>query len=431
MSQISLPDNWNRAQLKDVCASEPQNGAFIKNPEFGSGVPFVNVKDIYRDIVVDLNVVERLLCDEISARKYALKDDDILFVRSSLKRDGIGQCCVVKGIQEPAIYDCHLIRVSPDKDKADALFLGYYFLSSSGKEDLIARSKTTTMTTINQKTLYETELVLPPIREQRAIARTLRAVQEARELRQKELQLERERKAALMQHLFTHGTRSEARKQTEIGEMPESWQVVKLAELCTNGSSVIQTGPFGSQLHASDYKQSGIPVVNPTHLGFNTIVEDRLPFISKEDADRLSKHYLIEGDILISRRGDFGRYSYVSKQYAGWLCGTGCLLIRLKNNLVDNFFLSVSMGLETVQNYLNQNAVGSIMPNLNTRILSSLPLPLPAIEEQQLIAQALHSCSTKIAAIEKESALLDELFRALLEKLMTGKLSAMPLIEQE
>mgnify|MGYP001342073569 CR=1 FL=1 len=185
--------------------------------------------------------------------------------------------------------------------------------------------------TLNRNLVHPVKVCIPPLPEQRAIARALRAVQGAREARLRELALERERKAALMEHLFTHGTRGEATKMTEIGEMPESWDVVELSNLCIERQGFIQTGPFGSQLHSSDYRECGIPVVNPTHLGYNTINEEYLPFIDKKDADRLSKHYLINGDILISRRGDFKRYSYITDHQSGWLCGTGCILIRVNN----------------------------------------------------------------------------------------------------
>ena len=75
------------------------------------------------------------------------------------------------------------------------------------------------------------EFRLPPLPEQRAIAHILRAVQAAREARQREVSLERERKAALMAHLFTHGTRGEPTKQTPIGEMPVSWEVKPSGEM--------------------------------------------------------------------------------------------------------------------------------------------------------------------------------------------------------
>ncbi len=255
-------------------------------------------------------------------------------------------------------------------------------------------------------------------------------MQAAKEARQRELVLERERKAALMEYLFTHGTRGEATKQTEIGEIPESWHVTTLGELCEADLGIIQTGPFGSQLHASDYIRAGIPVVNPTHLLFNGIETDRLPHISAELANNLSRHYLLKGDILISRRGDFSRFAYIGSDQAGWLCGTGCLLVRLANPAIDNYFLAISISLEPTQNYLKQAAVGSIMPNVNTRILSQMPVLLPGIEEQRRIAEVVRSCEEKIAGLEKEELLMDELFRAMLEELMTGRLSAVPLIEE-
>ncbi len=284
---------------------------------------------------------------------------------------------------------------------------------------------------VDPSAFYEILIPLPPLDEQRTIARTLDAVRNTIEARRHELRLERERKAALMDYLFTHGALGEPTKQTEIGKMPESWKLTTLGELCNNGLGSIQTGPFGSQLHAADYVQSGIPVVNPTHLLFNGIETDRLPKINKELADALSRHYLFEGDILISRRGDFSRYAYIGSKEAGWLCGTGCLLVRLANPAVENYFLAISMSLEPIQNYLKDAAVGSIMPNLNTRILSRMPVIVPHIEEQRRIAEVVRSCEAKIRALEEEEPLRDELFNAMLEELMSGRLSAVPLLEEQ
>ena len=81
--------------------------------------------------------------------------------------------------------------------------------------------------------LREFSVVCPPLPEQRAIAHILQTIQEAKFTRQREIALEQERKAALMDHLFSHGTKDEPRKQTEIGEIPESWEVTRLAEAVT------------------------------------------------------------------------------------------------------------------------------------------------------------------------------------------------------
>jgi type I restriction enzyme, S subunit len=271
------------------------------------------------------------------------------------------------------------------------------------------------------------EFLLPPLSEQRAISRVLQTVQKGKETRQGELALERERKAALMEHLFTHGTRDEKAKETELGNIPESWKVCTLGALCEGDLGIIQTGPFGSQLHASDYVETGIPVINPTHLGFNSVETERVPRIPKDLADTLSKHYLLRGDILVSRRGDFGRFAYIGADESGWFCGTGCMLIRLTNPAVDNYFLALSMSLESTQTYLRNAAVGSIMPNLNTTILSQMPVLVPAIEEQRQIAEVLRACEIKIRALESEIPLTDELFAAMLAELMSGRIRTEPL----
>ena len=422
MSQVGLPENWERTQLRDVCAGEPQNGAFIKNPDFGAGLRFVNVKDIYRGVIVDLDSVERLQCDEASSKRYALREDDLLFVRSSLKREGIGQCCVVKGIQEPAIYDCHLIRVSPDKDKVDALFLGYYFLSSRGKEDLIARSKTTTMTTINQKTLAESEIVVPPIPEQRAIARALRAVQEAREARLKELQLERERKATLMQHLFTHGTRGEARKQTEIGEMPESWIIVRLYEVFET-----QLGKMLSQ--KARVGDSPKPYMRNANVQWGQVDCTDVQTMDFNEAEA-EKFRLKNGDLLVCEGGEVGRTAIWRDEIAE--CYFQKAIHRLRphsNELMPEFFLYWMERAFRFGNIYGVAGTQTTIAHLPQEKLKAMKIPKPLLQDQEQIVVLMKACDSKIAALEKESSLLNELFRAMLEELMTGRLSAQPLIE--
>ncbi len=199
--------------------------------------------------------------------------------------------------------------------------------------------------------------------------------------------------------------------------LPSGWQRVELGDLCSNGRGVVQTGPFGSQLHASDYIATGIAVVNPTHLRFNSIAVDSLPYISKQKADTLSKHYMVEGDILVSRRGDFSRYSYITSEYSGWLCGTGCLLVRLNNPRVDNNYLSFLIGTESSQKYLAQNSVGSIMPNLNTKILQSLPVVLPPVPEQKAISHTLQAIQDAKEARQQELSLERERKAALMQYL--------------
>lgn len=188
--------------------------------------------------------------------------------------------------------------------------------------------------------------------------------------------------------------------ETIIGIIPQGWTYTTLAQLCAQGEGGIQTGPFGSQLHASDYVTSGIPSVMPKNIGENVILEESIARISTEDAQRLSKYLLAEGDIVYSRRGDVERRALVRAEQEGWLCGTGCLRVR-PGNSVDPRFLSYYLGHPEVRRWVVQHAVGATMPNLNTGILGALPTVVPPQQIQASIAHTLGALDDKIAVNER------------------------------
>ena len=98
-----------------------------------------------------------------------------------------------------------------------------------------------------------------------------------------------------------------------------------LGDVCDKVGGIIQTGPFGSQLHESDYSDTGIPVVMPKDIIEGRIVTDGVARVVSEHVDPLSRHKLKRGDIVYGRRGDIGRQALIRLPQEGWLCGTGCL----------------------------------------------------------------------------------------------------------
>jgi len=96
--------------------------------------------------------------------------------------------------------------------------------------------------------------------------------------------------------------------------IPEDWERTTLGEVVRRGKGSIQTGPFGSQLHASDYVPVGVPTIMPVNIGENRIVETGIARITEADADRLSKHRVQVGDIIYSRRGDVERRALIRKE---------------------------------------------------------------------------------------------------------------------
>ena len=169
----------------------------------------------------------------------------------------------------------------------------------------------------------------------------------------------------------------------------------------------IQTGPFGSQLHQSDYSLSGTPVVMPKDIADGAIVDATIARVGPQHVERLARHKLNEGDLLFSRRGDVGRCALVRKEQEGWLCGTGCLRVELDVEKADYKYLYYFLRRDDVAKWLESHAVGAIMLNINPSIVSQLPVVLPPLDVQRNIAKVLSAIDRKIALNRKRIATLE------------------------
>lgn len=163
----------------------------------------------------------------------------------------------------------------------------------------------------------------------------------------------------------------------------------------------IITGPFGSQLHQSDYVKRGIPIVMPQDIGNRNINYSTINYVSEEDATRLKRYSTVTNDILYARRGDVEKHAFVRAKDAGVLCGTGCLRVRINSNEVESAFLSFYLNREETRKWLVTHAVGTNMPNLNTDILSDVPIAYPTLKEQRKIVKVLNCLEERIVLNEK------------------------------
>ena len=188
----------------------------------------------------------------------------------------------------------------------------------------------------------------------------------------------------------------------------EEWKEYKLGEIAQ-----IQTGPFGSQLHKSDYVDDGVPCIMPTNIGKNLdVISDGIAHISENDAQRLSRHLVTAGDIIYARRGDIEKCAYIQEQQNGWFCGTGCLRIRI-NKDADSHFIAYQLSTSEAKSWIVGNAVGTTMLNLNSSILSDLPVLLPSLFTQRHITAILKSLDDKIEVNRRINENLEQQAQAL------------------
>lgn len=193
----------------------------------------------------------------------------------------------------------------------------------------------------------------------------------------------------------------------------KAWRETTLGAICAEVDGEIQTGPFGSQLHESDYAEEGVPVVMPKDIREGLITTDSIARVESHHAKRLSRYVLREGDIVFGRRGDIGRQALARKEQDGWLCGTGCLLVRLGHSVVDPLWLHFFLKQDEVVGWLAGQAIGATLPNLNTSILHGVPIRLPDLPTQRRIAGILSAYDELIANNQRRIAVLEQMARAL------------------
>jgi type I restriction enzyme S subunit len=192
-----------------------------------------------------------------------------------------------------------------------------------------------------------------------------------------------------------------------------SWNVSTLGELAARDGGLIQTGPFGSQLHQAEYETEGVPVVMPTDITDGCISGESVARVSEQTANRLHRHKLKPLSIVLPRRGEITKRAFIREGQEGWLCGTGCLKIEVSGKHLAPEYLYYFMEQGHVSQWLIQHAVGTTMLNLSARIVAALPIRYPTIEVQNAIANTLAAYDDLIGNNRRRMALLEESARLL------------------
>lgn len=189
---------------------------------------------------------------------------------------------------------------------------------------------------------------------------------------------------------------------------------VSVQDLVEQNQVVIKTGPFGTQLNASEYVSFGTPVLNVRNLGFATVNTDKLEMVSDGTLERLSAHKLVTGDIVFGRKGAVERHAFISESENGWMQGSDCIRLRVLADSVNPRFLSYYFLTKQHRAFMmSMCSHGTTMASLNQKIIEKIIVPLPERSIQDKVVEILATLDKQIATNQKINENLQQQAQAL------------------
>ena len=302
--------------------------------------------------------------------------------------------------------------ITPRPDRVDASFL-YYALCNLPLTNL-GYSR-------HFKLLKEQTVCFPEsLCEQRKIAAILSSVDDAIEKTQAVIDQVQVVKRGLMQELLSRGLpgRHTRFKQTEIGEIPEEWEVRALVDCC-NGK-----GQYGANVAKADFKPGGIRYIRITDIDDNGALRDNAVGISGENADG----YLLQlGDILFARSGATVGKAYMHRDpgmrsaFAGYL-----VRFRTKRDVLLPMFLREYLNTDVYWRWVGDRQRAQAQPNINATEYGQLPVPCAPLDEQRRVMEIAESFNSSLLRARAEVLGKQWLKRALMPVLLTGELRVTP-----
>src|SRR2546425_324007 len=318
------PSEWKRAPLKQCCF-RPEYGYTASASEKPIGPKFLRITDIQNGCV-DWGKVPYVATREEGAKNYFLEAGDIVIARIGATT---GKAYLVKECPE-AVFASYLSRVRTTPDLLPE-FLNLWLQTGEYWQHINRHKGGRLRGGVNLTILENLEIPLPRPLEQEVIARLLDAVQKAKEARERELALERERKAALMEYLFTHGTRGEPTKQTEIGEIPEGWLVERLCAVAKIRYGLGQPPELDSQ---------GVPMIRATDIKRGRVLPSGIIRVKRAAIPQARNPYLRKGDIIVVRSGAYtGDVAMYDGRWEAAVAGYDLVVSPFEGG-VESYFLS-------------------------------------------------------------------------------------------
>lgn len=374
---------------------------FASGDDLDDGLFQVRMNNISRagDLVLDKR--RRVSADHKQVPKSLLKPGDVLF-NATNSPDLVGKTAYFPGLEEPAVFSNHFVRLRPDADLLDSRYLTRWLQREYERGYFKARCKQwVNQATFGKDWLLKMPIPLPPIAEQRRIAAVLDAADALRAKRRQAIAKLDSLTQAIFIDMFGHpGT----------GRHP----MVPLEDLVRTGITrgIDQPGP---------HTAGGVPYIKTTDFGNGTPSSSQLTRAASDVAQKFPRSVVEAGDTVICIRATVGPTLLVNDDLAGANLSRGTARVAPSGDLIPEFLFE-AMRTDHFRHQIQRQLRGATFLQIPLGELKKLVVPLPPLAEQRTLASNRESAHQLAASGEMQRAQVDQLFASLQQRAFRGDL---------
>ena len=400
--QKNIPDGWKLYQLKQV--GEFKNGVNKPKESFGHGSPFVNLMDIFGYPSIKNKNFGLVDVSDEEIKNYNLRKGDVLFVRSSVKPEGVGLATLVEEDLKNTVYSGFIIRFRSDDSIITHGFKKYSFQNEIFRNRLIATSSVSANTNINQESLNKLPILIPPLLEQNRIVFILGMWDKAIEKLSKKIEIKKQIKKGLMQDLLSGKKR--------LPGFKDNWETIRLGDVSkmNSGGTPKSTTEsyFGGDIpwvSIADMTQSGKYI-------FSTLKN-----LSEEGLKNSAAKIYPKGTVLYAMYASIGECSIAGVPMTS---SQAILGIMPSEDKLDFMFLYFY--LCSIKEMIKLQGQHGTQSNLNAGMVKDFKFKIPDIKEQIAIANILTTAGEEIEELNNKLSIMKNQKKYLLNNLISGKI---------
>ncbi|MFH0711555.1 MAG: restriction endonuclease subunit S [archaeon] len=209
----------------------------------------------------------------------------------------------------------------------------------------------------------------------------------------------------------------------EVKQLPTGWKEVEMGNILEDKKFAVVDGPFGTQLHASEYVSEGIPVIR-----IKNITKDHkfngsdLVYITESKFSEIIRSAVYPEDIILAKTGaTIGKVCLLPKSIKKGLIASSCAKISVDKNDMDPEFLKIYLSTERGQGQILAFAGGSTRSSINLTPLKKIKISLPPLSTQKKIVEVLERAEGLKRRREEADGLMDDYLKSVFNEMFLGK----------